>query len=510
MRLAELVEVSAALARTRSRHEKVDRLAACLRALAPRERRIGLAYLAGILPQGRIGLGYAALRDARAAPTASAGLELTDVDRSFDAIARASGAGSQRARQAELAGLLARATATEQDFLVRLVHGELRQGASEGLVVEGVARAAGVPASTVRRALMLAGDLPRVGCAALEAGEPGLARFRLALFRPVLPMLAQPAQDVEQALARLGGAAFEYKLDGARIQAHKRGDEVRVFSRSGHDVTAAVPEIVETLRALPASELVLDGEAIALAPDGRPRPFQVTMRRLGRRLEVERLRGELPLSTFFFDCLLAEGVPLLDAPAAERAERLSAHLPDTARVPRLVTAEREPAEAFFDAALRAGHEGLLAKALDAPYEAGGRGQSWLKLKRAHTLDLVVLAAEWGSGRRRGWLSNLHLGARDEATGGFAMIGKTFKGLSDELLRWQTERFLALEVARDDAYTVRVAPALVVEVAFGDVQRSPHYDSGVALRFARVRRYRPDKSPAEADTLGRVRALLPEL
>jgi DNA ligase-1 len=508
MRLAVLAEVSLALTQTRSRLEKIERIAGCLRALAPDERPIGIAYLAGILPQGRIGLGYAALRAARSAPASTAELELREVDRSFESIRSATGPGSAGARKAELVRLLARATSEEQDFLLRLVHGELRQGASEGLMVEALARAAKTPVASLRRALMRAGDLPEVGAAALGHGEAGLDRFQLQLFRPLLPMLAQPADDVEAALERLGCASFEYKLDGARIQVHKAGDEVRVFSRGLNEVTQAVPEIIEAVRALPATELVLDGEAIALDAKRRPRPFQTTMRRFGRRLDVERLREELPLDTFFFDCLHA-GEPLLDAPASERAARLAAWVPRKLRVPRLVTDRAEQAQAFFEAALASGHEGVMAKALDSAYEAGGRGQSWLKLKMAHTLDLVVLAAEWGSGRRRGWLSNLHLGARDEASGGFAMIGKTFKGLTDELLRWQTERFLALEVARD-SWTVHVRPELVVEIAFNDVQHSPHYDSGVALRFARVKRYRPDKKSDQADTLARVRALLPEL
>ncbi len=510
MRLLELAELSTALARTRSRLEKVERLAACLRELLASERRIGLAYLMGVLPQGRIGLGHAALHRARgAAAAAVAELTLGDVDRGFEAIRAAAGGGSARVRQQELGALFARATAAEQDFLVRLVHGELRQGASEGLLLEAIARAAGVGASEVRRALLLAGDLLEVGAAALAEGEAGLARFRLELFRPLQPMLAQPAVDLEEALGRLGRACFEYKLDGARIQVHKGAGEVRVFSRGLNEVTAAVPEIVESVRALPAHELVLDGETIALSAKGRPRPFQTTMRRFGRRLRVEELRAELPLSTFFFDCLYADGESLLEAPAAERAARLAAQVAEGARVPRLVTDRAERAEEFLERALAAGHEGVMAKSLEAPYEAGGRGQSWLKLKPAHTLDLVVLAVEWGSGRRRGWLSNLHLGARDEATGGFAMVGKTFKGLTDQLLRWQTERFLGLEVARDE-YTVHVKPEQVVEIAFSDVQHSPHYDSGVALRFARVKRYRPDKTAEQADTMARIRALLPEL
>jgi DNA ligase-1 len=318
-------------------------------------------------------------------------------------------------------------------------------------------------------------------------------------------MLAQPAADPEEALARLERAALELKLDGARVQVHKAGDEVRVWSRRLHEVTAAVPEVVEAVRALPARELVLDGEAIALAPDGRPRPFQETMRRFGRRLDVERMRAALPLDAFFFDVLYRDGAETLDAPAAERSAILADALPPRLVVPRLVTADVAEAERFLDEAIERGHEGAMAKALDAPYAAGARGRSWLKLKLAHTLDLVVLAAEWGSGRREGWLSNLHLGARDPDTNGFVMLGKTFKGLTDEVLAWQTTELLAREIGRD-AWTVHVRPELVVEIALSDVQTSPGYPAGLALRFARVKRYRPDKGAADADTLATVRTL----
>jgi DNA ligase-1 len=318
-------------------------------------------------------------------------------------------------------------------------------------------------------------------------------------------MLASPAEDVAEALGELGEAALEWKLDGGRIQVHKAGGDVRVFTRRLNDVTAALPEIVEAVRALPARELILDGEALALHPDGRPRPFQVTMQRFGRRLDVEALRAELPLRPFFFDCLYADGGSLLDRPGAERFAALAERAPSALVVPRLVTSDVASAEAFLRDALARGHEGAMAKSLGAPYAAGARGREWLKLKPAHTLDLVVLAAEWGHGRRRGWLSNLHLGARDAASGGFVMVGKTFKGLTDELLAWQTRRLLELEVARD-AWTVRVRPEVVVEVAVGGVQASPQYPGGVALRFARVKRYRPDKRPEDADTLAALAAL----
>lgn len=506
MQLDEIVRTSLALRETRSRRRKVALLADCLRRLSPDEIRVGVAYLCGALPQGRIGLGWAALREARPVEAADAArLGVREADAAFSRIAAASGAGSGRARARELAALLGRATGAEQEFLGRLVLGELRQGASEGLVVESLADAAGVPAADVRRARMLAGDLGAVAEAALLRGRAGLSSFALELFRPLLPMLAQPAQDLAAALGRLGEAAFEWKLDGARIQVHKLGGDVRVFSRRLHDVTAAVPEVVEVVRSLPPRVLILDGEAIALRSDGKPLPFQTTMRRFGRRLDVAGMRDELPLSCLFFDCLHLDGKDLLERPAVERAALLAEALPPPLRVPRLVSDDAVRAERFFDEALARGHEGLMAKSLAAPYEAGGRGQSWLKLKPAHTLDLVVLAAEWGSGRRRGWLSNLHLGARDPARGGFVMLGKTFKGLTDEVLAWQTARLLELEVGRDD-YTVHVRPELVVEIAFSDVQASPHYPAGLALRFARVKGYRPDKRPEQADAIDAVRAI----
>jgi DNA ligase-1 len=318
-------------------------------------------------------------------------------------------------------------------------------------------------------------------------------------------MLAQPAGDIEEALADLGEAALEYKLDGARVQAHRAGGIVRVYSRGLHDVTGAVPEVVERVSSLPGGDLILDGEAIALGESGRPLPFQTTMRRFGRKLDVEALRRELPLDVFFFDVLHTDGDTLIDRPARERSQVLAERIPPSLRTPRLVTRDAAEAEAFFRQSLATGHEGIMAKSLDAPYEAGNRGSAWLKLKPAHTLDLVVLAAEWGSGRRQGWLSNLHLGARDPEANGFVMLGKTFKGMTDEMLKWQTEKLLSLEIGRD-RHIVHVRPELVVEVAFSDVQASSQYPGGVALRFARVKRYRPDKLPSDADTIAAVRAI----
>ena len=368
-------------------------------------------------------------------------------------------------------------------------------------MLDAVASAAGLKAAEVRHAATFAGGIAPVARAAL-AGEP-LERFSIRLMQPVLPMLAQPAEDVAAALAELGTALLEWKLDGARVQVHKAGDEVRVYTRSLNQVTAAVPEVVEAVKAARAESLILDGEVIALRPDGRPLPFQTTMRRFSRKLDVAALRGELPLSVFFFDCLLRDGASLVDQPTRERRRALEEVLAQV--TPGLITSDAAQAQAFYEDVLAKGHEGIMAKAPDAPYEAGRRGASWFKVKKAKTLDLVVLAAEWGSGRRRGYLSNLHLGARDPQSGGFVMLGKTFKGMTDELLEWQTRELQAREVQRDE-WTVHVRPELVVEIAFNDLQESPHYPGGLALRFARVKGYRPDKKASDADTIDTVRRI----
>jgi len=436
-------------------------------------------------------------------PTAPT-LQLAEVDAALDRLASTTGKGSAQEKERLLADLLARATGEEQEFLVRLLIGELRQGALEGLMTEAVARAASLDADAVRRAAMVAGDLGAVARATLTGGAAELSRFEVELFRPLQPMLAQPANDVGDALTQLGEAGFEYKLDGARIQVHKRGDEVRVFSRRLNDVTTAVPDVVEAVRRFPVKDVILDGEAIALNPDGGPLPFQVTMRRFGRKLDVERLRRELPLASFYFDILYRDGSALLGEPYARRVAALTGAVPAEHRVARIVTAQPAEAAAFYRQAIAQGHEGVMAKALGARYDAGARGAAWLKVKETQTLDLVILAAEWGHGRRRGWLSNLHLGARDPATGGFVMLGKTFKGMTDEMLAWQTTKLQELETHRD-GHTVFVRPELVVEVAFNGVQASPQYPGGLALRFARVVRYRPDKGPDQADTIASVRS-----
>jgi DNA ligase 1 len=506
MLLAQVVETSRRVAEAAGRRDKIGLLAALLRAAPPEQAGLAASYLCGTTGRDRLGVGWAVLQSADPGTAAeTARLDLADVDSALAAVATSAGPGSAERRRRLLGELLARATREEQRFLGGLLLGELRQGALEGLVTDAVARAAGLPADRVRRAVMLAGDLPAVAAAALAEGEAGLARFSVQLFQPVLPMLADTAEDEDAALAELGEAALEYKLDGARVQVHKGGDEVRVFSRRLNDVTVAVPELVESVRRLPARELILDGETVALRPDGTPHPFQITMRRYGRRLDVERLRAELPLSSLFFDVLFRNGTALLDEPLERRVAALGETLPPELVVPRLVTGSAEAARDFMRGALARGHEGIMAKSLAAPYEAGRRGARWLKVKPAVTLDLVVLAAEWGHGRRRGWLSNLHLGARDPDAGGFVMLGKTFKGLTDRILAWQTEALLAREIGRD-AYTVHVRPELVVEVAFNDVQASPHYPGGVALRFARVKRYRPDKTATEADTIAAVRTI----
>ena len=506
MLLDDLVQASARAAATTSRKEKTALLAEVLRRSSPEEAPIVVSWLSGALPQGRIGLGPAAIREAWPPVAASSPrLEVGEVDAAFHRMAGLEGAGSTGERVRLLRDVLGRATPAEQDFLARLALGELRQGALESLLADALARATGVPLATVRRARQLSGDLATVAAAARAGGADALSSFGVRLFRPVQPMLAGSAEDAADALGRLGAAALDWKLDGARVQVHRDGDEVRVYSRRLNEVTAAAPELVEAVRALPATSLVLDGETIALGPDRRPRPFQDTMRRFGRRLDVERLRRDLPLSTFFFDVLYLDGTSLLDRTARDRFAALDALVPEAVRVPRIVTAEAGAAADFLRAAREAGHEGLVAKSLEATYDAGRRGGGWLKLKPTDTLDLVVLAAEWGHGRRQGWLSNLHLGARDAENGGFVMLGKTFKGMTDATLEWQTGELLARELGRE-GHVVHVRPELVVEIAFEGLQASPRYPGGLALRFARVKRYRTDKTAAQADTIARVREI----
>ncbi len=495
MLLAHLAATSAAVAASSSRKVKVDLLAAALRRLPPAETAAGVAYLAGELRQRQIGVGWATLRDLPAAAE-SPTLSVCAVDAALDEVGRTTGPGSQTRRRDLLTGLFAAATPAEQQFLRAVLTGEVRQGALAGVLTDAVALAAGVPVDAVRRALLLSGDLKEVAGAALHGGLDALGEFHLTVGRPLAPMLAQPATDVAQAIERIRPAAVDWKLDGVRVQVHRDGDQVGVFTRSLDDVTARVPEIVDAARRLPVREVVLDGEAITVDEAGRPRPFQETSSRAARA-------GGATLTPYFFDLLHVDGADLIDEPAATRWSALDAVVPTALRVPRLIAADAEAAREAFAAALAAGHEGVVVKDPASRYEAGRRGGAWLKVKPRHTLDLVVLAAEWGHGRRRGWLSNLHLGAR--SVDGWVMLGKTFKGLTDHLLRWQTAELLAREVRRDD-WTVYVRPDLVVEIAFDGVQTSPRYPGGVALRFARVLRYRDDKPAAEADTIDTVRAL----
>jgi DNA ligase-1 len=500
--LADLVTTLDAVAADRSRNAKVSLMADVLVRVPPEEVRAAVGLLAGEARQGRIGVGWATVLrlENPPEPAAEPSVTVTDLDRALDRLQGTTGKGSVAERAALLRDLLGRATAAEGDFIRRLLIGEVRQGALEGIVAEAVARAAQVPAARIRRASMLAGDLGRVAEIALR-DPAGLDAVALVLLQPLQPMLAATAPGVEEALAATGLASVEWKLDGVRIQVHRSGNEVRVFTRNLNDVTGRVPEVVAIVSQFPADRLVLDGEAIGLDDAERPRLFQDTMSRVGRRSG----EPELSLVPWFFDLLHAEGEDLLDRPLLERREALE-RVAGPWRIPSIVTDEAAQAQRLLDDALAAGHEGVMVKGASSTYEAGRRGKAWLKVKPVRTLDLVVLGAEWGHGRRRGWLSNLHLGARDPA-GGFVMVGKTFKGLTDETLRLQTERFLAIESSRD-GITVFVRPEIVVEIALDGVQASTRYPGGVALRFARVLRYRPDKTARDADTIEAVRSLLP--
>ena len=499
MRFADLVAAGRQVAATTARSEKIRILAGLIRRLSPGEIAPAVWFLAGGLRQGRVKVGFRQAFGTDTSPAPDPNLSITDVDAAFAMLDQVGGPGSQHVRHTTLIDLFARATADEQEFFRRLLIGEVRQGASEGIVVEAVAAAAEVPSALVRRALMLTGDLGETARIALTEGADGLAAVQMRVMTPIKPMLASTADDLDEAVR--GEVSVEWKLDGARIQVHRLGDDVAVFTRNLNEITGRLPDVVATVRDLDVSSVVLDGEAMALRPDGSPRPFQETMSRFGTEDAGE---SELPLHPFFFDLLYLDGEPAIDLPLAERLRLLDDVVPAERRVCRIVTADTTEARAFFDDALAAGQEGVMVKDLDSVYQAGRRGRAWRKVKPVHTFDLVVLAAEWGSGRRRGWLSNLHLGARRDD--GFVMVGKTFKGLTDEMLRWQTKRFLELEERRT-ATTVYVRPEQVVEVAVDGVQASPRYPGGIALRFARVRRYREDKSPTEANTLDELRALL---
>ncbi|TDC49648.1 ATP-dependent DNA ligase [Jiangella ureilytica] len=510
MELKDVADTSAAVAGVSGRLAKTDLLAGCLRRADPAEAEVVASYLAGELRQRRTGLGYASLRDVPP-PAGTPSLQVLDVDIAFGEIAELSGKGSTAARRERFRALMARATPSEQRLLAGLVSGELRQGALDGVLTEAVARASEVPAADVRRAVTVAGALVPVAAAVLANGAEGLTRFRLTVGSPLRPMLASPAPDIAEALERTGEAAVEWKLDGVRVQIHRDGSDVAVFTRTLDDITGNVPELVEAVLALPVRSVVLDGETIALDPSGRPLPFQRTGSRVSSRVDVATARAKVPLSLFVFDALHIDGADLIGLPGTERWAAMSAVVPAPARVPRLVTSSADDAQAFFDDAVAQGHEGVIVKGLDVPYEAGRRGSGWLKVKPRHTLDLAILAAEWGHGRRQGWLSNLHLGALDPAgtygpAGGWVMLGKTFKGLTDTMLTWQTAELKSLADGPTDEWVVRVRPELLVEIAFDGVQTSPRYPAGVALRFARVLRHRPDKPAAEADTIDSVLAI----
>ncbi len=501
MLLAEIVSTSRVVAATRSRKAKVTALAAALEQAGAEEVETAVAYLAGTLRQRRTGLGWRGLVDLPA-PAHESTLTVSEVHGAFETISAISGAGSQASRKAAVIDLFGRASADEQAWLRTLVTGEVRQGALDAVVQEAVAVVVGVPVASVRRGAMLSGSTLTASLAAFEGGEAALAALRLEVGRPVLPMLASSAPDVTAAMTKavtVGPVAIDAKLDGIRIQAHRRGDEVLLVTRSLDDITSRLPEVVEVVRALPGGDLVLDGEALLIGPEGRPRPFQETSSRTARS------SGEAVLP-YFFDLLHLDGNDLLDAPAHERLAALDTLVPEQHRVARLVTDDPDMASGFVEATLANGHEGVIVKDPEARYDAGRRGSAWVKVKPVHTLDLVVLAVEWGSGRRQGLLSNIHLGALDPATDGFTMLGKTFKGMTDEMLTWQTERFLSLQTHRE-GHVVHVRPEQVVEIAIDGVQRSTRYPGGVALRFARVIRYRDDKRPEDVDTLDAVRALL---
>ncbi|MEM9463731.1 MAG: ATP-dependent DNA ligase [Actinomycetota bacterium] len=490
--LADLVATTDAVGATSARKEKVALLADLLRRSDPAETEIAVGLVSGDPRQGRIGVGWATVAGLEVEPAGDPSHDITDLDELLTAVATTHGAGSKARREALLRTFLERATAAEMDFVRRLLVGELRQGANAGIATDAIAKANDVPAAVLRRAVMLSGDLRVAARIAAAEGRAGLEAVGLELGRPVLPMLASTSESVADAVAELGRVAVEWKLDGIRIQVHKAGDEVRVWTRGLNEITGGVPHVVERVRRFPVETAVLDGEVLGINEDGTPVAFQDTVAK------------ESDIRPYFFDLLHADGTDLLDTPLEQRRARL-AEIAGDAHVPGAVVDDLADAEAVQRAALDLHHEGVMVKAADSPYQAGRRGKTWRKVKPVHTLDLVVLAVEHGSGRRRGWLSNIHLGARDLETGGFVMVGKTFKGMSDEMLRWQTDRFRELEI-EDDGWVVRLRPEQVVEIALDGIQRSTRYPGGVALRFARVVRYRDDKVVDETNTIDDVRSV----
>ena len=496
--LVDLVATSRQVAGTSSRARKIAILADFLTSLEANEVTIGVGLLSGVPRQGRVGVGYATVYGVERAPVGKASLTLGDVDTAITAIQSATGGGSTTLRREVLGELLGRATEQEAVFIRQLLTGELRQGALAGLMADGVARAAGVSGEIVRRAVMLSGDLSQAAAIALTRGEAGLRAVGFEIFRPIFPMLASTAESVASAIASFDRASVEWKLDGIRVQIHRREDEVRIYTRNLNDITHALPGIVAAVRRLPVRQVVLDGEALWMGEDG-PAAFQDTVARIDGDAMPEGV------TTFLFDVLHVDGDDLLDTPLAERAARLEAIAPHL-KIPGVLTSDAELGQRVLDESLDAGHEGVVVKDAASLYGAGRRGKAWRKVKPVRTYDLVVLGAEWGHGRRRGWLSNLHLGARDPGTGSFTMVGKCFKGLTDELLAWQTNALLERETGRQ-GITVIVRPELVIEIALDGVQASTRYPGGVALRFARVKRYRPDRTPDDADTIDDLRALL---
>ncbi|HWB88424.1 MAG TPA: ATP-dependent DNA ligase [Acidimicrobiia bacterium] len=496
MLLVEIVDVSKAVTATRSRTEKTSLLAQTLRRLSRDEARVAVSYLTGRPTQRTLGVGYATVYGAEAEPASRPSLELLEIDRMLEEISVTKGPGSKQRKDDLLAGLLGRATSEEQEFLRGLILRNLRQGALEGVMADSVAAALGVPPERVRRAAMLEGDLVEVAATALAEGPEALGHSTLSLFTPLQPMLAKTAETAADAVSQLEAAVVEQKLDGLRIQVHRVGDRVAVYTRNLRDITAEMATVVEAALSFPADRFILDGEALLISAEGKPHAFQDSMSRPGGD-------SGWPLEGFYFDILHLDGLDLIDQPLATRREALERVVPGRSRVGSKDTSDPAVAEEFFDATVTAGFEGVVVKDLSQEYQAGRRGSGWLKVKPVHTLDLVILAAEWGSGRREGWLSNLHLGAKDPE-GGFVMLGKTFKGLTDEMLEWQTKAFLDIEVSRQ-RQVVHLRPEIVYEVAFDGVQRSSRYPGGVALRFARVKGYRPDKGPEDADTIDTVRS-----
>jgi DNA ligase-1 len=495
-----LVDASEKIRSTARKTEKIALIAGMLRQARGKEISLVAQFLSGTIPTGRLGIGWSTIRDATEdLNPARSPVSLSQTAAYLEDLAKITGPGSSARKKQKLRELFSKLTDKGRRFLAGLLLGDVRQGALEGLVLEAIAQVASLPLADVRRAYMFSGDIGEVAEAALRGGASGLDRFGPRLFSPISPMLASPVGGEKKALERLGEASWEYKIDGARIQVHKAKNDIHIFTRHLNEVTERLPEIVSLAKKFPAREAILDGEAIALRKNGKPEPFQTTMRRFGRILEVERMQREIPLSPYFFDILYLDGRSLLDLPYSERMCLLGGNIPARLIIPHTITGSARKAHAFLLRSMAAGHEGVMAKGIESHYAAGQRGFHWLKIKPARTLDLVVLAAEWGHGRRRGWLSNIHLGARDPGSGQFIMLGKTFKGLTDEMLTWMTKRLLELETRRDE-YTVYVRPELVAEIAFSDIQESPRYPGGLALRFARVKSFRPEKSAAEADTI----------